>query len=168
MPRKRSGHSVPRVIARLTPTLYAQRMSTPTEQDMGPVERAIAGEVRACIARAKLSQKQIYEQLGWSQSYFNRRYNGHTPWSSGELLKVMNAIDEDITRVYAAGALALAAEAKKNKRKARKTYPCLSDSELAVGESLRGRWSARGLAMGSKLFPHLVFGARIDGTASAA
>lgn len=113
-----------------------------TDDVMSPVDLAIAAEVRASIARKGLSQKAIYERFGWKQAYFNRRYQGRVPWSSSDLLRVMNIVDEDITRVYAAGAAALEQEQHK-------TNLCLSHSDLVVSE--RGFWARRGYELATAL-----------------
>lgn len=113
--------------------------------EMKAVRLAIAGEVRASIARKRLSGSEIARQLGVEQTWFSRRYSGRVPWTAAELQLVMDIIDEDITRVFAAGQAA--------RQVARKTNPCLSES-ATVGSEHLGEWARRGLEMGRRLFPH--------------
>lgn len=109
------------------------------------MREAMAGEVRAIMARKSISGTEVARQIGVEQTWFSRRYKGKIAWSAPELKLVMDAINEDVTNVYAAGALAL--------EQHRHTNPCLSDSASVGSENLNG-WARRGAELGRRLFSH--------------
>ncbi|RBO73474.1 hypothetical protein DSP71_04785 [Microbacterium sp. H6] len=45
------------------------------------IKHHVAAEVRAAIARAGLTHKQVAEAIGMAEATFSRRANGHTPFS---------------------------------------------------------------------------------------
>lgn len=129
--------------------IYSQRMTTSAETaPMRAVNEAIAGEVRAIMARKDIRGTDVARAMGVEQSYFSRRHSGKTPWSAAELKLVMDILDEDIVKVYAAGAAAL--------ESIRPTNPCLSDSAQLGSGHLSG-WAARGLELARRLYPHLIY-----------
>lgn len=111
---------------------------------MRAMRLAIAGEVRAIMARKGISGTDVARQLGVEQSWFSRRYSGKTAWSAAELKLVMDAVDDDITKVYAAGALAL-------EQSSRPTNLCLSEEDRIGSKGING-WARKGLELGERLF----------------
>jgi hypothetical protein len=81
---------------------------TPRAKTRAPRERltqeqwqqAIAGELRAIMARKKIMQKDIMGILGIHEpSYISRRMNGTMPLTVPELVVLCDYFDEDITVV---------------------------------------------------------------------
>jgi hypothetical protein len=91
---------------------------------------AIAAEIRARMAKKRLGDGDIAPYMGVTQTYFNRRKNGHTSFTAQELLKVCDIMDVDYTEVVAAA-------------KASMTNPCLSRSDELLSEQLTD-WCRRG------------------------
>lgn len=58
-------------------------------------QQAIAGAVRAAMARRKCSQKSLRTALGWSVSFLGRRVSGEVDFSVSELVAVAQAIGVD-------------------------------------------------------------------------
>ena len=110
---------------------------------------AIAAEVRAMMAKKRVTSTDMATMLGVKKGWFSRRYTGDTPWSAGELHTVMDLLNEDITRCFAAGQAALEA--------ARKTNGCLSDSGKSTAKRFLfgADWRMRGLELGERLNPEL-------------
>lgn len=114
---------------------------------MKAAREAITAEVRASIARDGRSHTELREAMGVSQTWFSRRYTGAVPWSTEEALALFNILDDDITRVLAAGTLAMA----EVEQEERKTNLCLSDS-ATIGSAritTQGFWAQRGIARAS-------------------
>jgi transcriptional regulator with XRE-family HTH domain len=128
-----------------------------TTPEISVRERAIAAEVRAIMARRQVSGSELAREMGVDQTWLSRRTTGKVAFTAGELQQLMDILDEDIIRVFAAGAASLAAE--------RKTNPCLSDRENVCSEHL-GTWARRGLELGAKLYPGLFITDGADRTAA--
>lgn len=58
-------------------------------------QQAIAGAVRAAMARRKCSQKTLRTQIGWSVSFLGRRVAGDVDFSVSELITVARALGVD-------------------------------------------------------------------------
>lgn len=116
-------------------------------QQMKAVEQAQAAEIRAIMARKNINGTDVARKLGVEQSWFSRRYSGRVAFTAAEVQLVMDILDEDVTKVYAAGAAALAA--------LRKTNPCLSDSASLGYDDLTG-WARRGYELAQKLHPGVI------------
>lgn len=59
------------------------------------VKEATAEEVRALMARRRITQRQLSADLGWSAPYLSRRVTGETEFSVYELITVCLALDAD-------------------------------------------------------------------------
>jgi hypothetical protein len=116
-----------------------------TEADL-VMEQAMAAEIRRAIAGKNIPHNLIYERLGKTQSWFSRRYHGHTPWRASELKRVCDILDKNIVEVYAAGTAALIEKDLWSDT----TNLCLSHSGDLVDEQLD--WARRGyeLAIATK------------------
>jgi predicted transcriptional regulator len=106
-------------------------------------DNAIAAEIRVIFARRNIRQEDIWPQLGVSQSWLSRRLSGEVPMTTAELTRIMNVIDEDITRVIAAGTAAMIEAATA-------TNPCLSYSEYGSAQRISG-WARRGYELATWL-----------------
>lgn len=58
---------------------------TPPRAPKTPDER-VAGEVRAAMARHRVTGYQLAEALGMGRQSIQRRLDGKTPWRAGELI----------------------------------------------------------------------------------
>ena len=110
-------------------------------------QEAIAAEIRARMAKKRLGDDDIAPRMGVTQTYFNRRKNGHTAFKVQELLKVCDIMDVDYTEVVAAA-------------KASMTNPCLSHSEDMLAEGL-SEWCRRGYEFAAERYGQRP---RLDGT----
>jgi transcriptional regulator with XRE-family HTH domain len=73
-----------------------------------PVERAalheyVAGEIRAYLARARLSGRRAALQLGWTQPYMSRRLTGDIPFDVTDLEALAGLLDVPVTAFFGAG-----------------------------------------------------------------
>ena len=96
--------------ARGTPTLpardcLAQRydvgsraMSTP--QTRSPHE-VVAGEVRASLARQRVSGRAAARTLGWTSDYIHRRLDGRTPFDANDLVALAALLDVPVASFFA-------------------------------------------------------------------
>lgn len=82
------------------------------------VTETVIGEVRAHLARQRLTGKQAAARMGWSQAYISRRLTGDTPFDVadlaqlGELLDVAPAVffaGPEVRKVQSRSRLGLAA-----------------------------------------------------------
>lgn len=53
----------------------------------------MAGEVRAAMARQRVTGYQLAEQLGMGRQSMWRRLDGKTPWRAGELIAAAALLD---------------------------------------------------------------------------
>lgn len=58
-------------------------------------DEAIAGAVRAELARRRMSQQDLRTRTGWSRSFLARRINGEVGFSVGELVVIAKSINAD-------------------------------------------------------------------------
>ena len=64
--------------------------------DPAALNRAIAEEVRSLLARRRISQKALQDDLGWSRARVNRLVRGEQAWGILELLAVCDYLDVDL------------------------------------------------------------------------
>ena len=64
------------------------------------VDKAVAGEARARLARARLSNRWVAKQLGWSEFYLSRRLTGAVPFSVGDLAALADLLDVPIKAFF--------------------------------------------------------------------
>ena len=65
-----------------------------TQKRLGP---AVAEEVRALLARRRISGVQFAKQIGKSQPYFSRRLNGDVAFDLDDLEAIAKVLDIDVT-----------------------------------------------------------------------
>lgn len=58
--------------------------------------QAVAGAVRAEVARRQISQRELAVQLGMSRSSLNRRIRGEQAWDTDELHRVAELLKVDV------------------------------------------------------------------------
>ena len=68
--------------------------------DLDQVNRLIAGEVRAELARQMVSDEAIASFLGENQQWFNRRKNAHVAFSGAELAAVASFLGVDVSQFF--------------------------------------------------------------------
>ena len=56
----------------------------------------VSREIRAEMARQRISQLQLAERLGWSRAALSRRLTGGTGWSIDEADKVAEILGVDL------------------------------------------------------------------------
>ena len=67
--------------------------------DPAALNRAIAEEVRSLLARRKISQKALQDDLGWSRAKVNRLVNAEQNWGIQELLALCDYLDVDLAEL---------------------------------------------------------------------
>ena len=60
----------------------------------------VAGEVRATLARRRLSGRKVAQQLGWSPNYAHRRFSGETPLDVNDLVALAQLLDEPLSSFF--------------------------------------------------------------------
>lgn len=78
-------------------------------QESGPFARAISAEVRATLARQRLTVKELAHRAGLSESYLGKRLRDVAPLTLNDCEAVCNALGEDLL-AFAAAALDAAQE----------------------------------------------------------
>ena len=63
----------------------------------------MAGEVRAHLARARLSGRQAALQLGWTQPYMSRRLTGDIPFDVADLEAIADLLGIPVTALFEPG-----------------------------------------------------------------
>jgi transcriptional regulator with XRE-family HTH domain len=61
---------------------------------------AVAAEVRAGLARQKLSGVRAARKLGWTQNYISRRLSGSVPFDVTDLVAIAELLDIPVTRFF--------------------------------------------------------------------
>jgi transcriptional regulator with XRE-family HTH domain len=97
----------------------------------------IAEEVRAFMARDRLSQSDAARAMKMHQRALSRRLAGEVSFSAEELYWLADWMNRNIDEILAAA-------------KARTTNPCLSYSDQAAAE--RWTWARRGYDLAAKLY----------------
>jgi transcriptional regulator with XRE-family HTH domain len=69
-------------------------MDTPHAEMM---QRIVAGEVRAWLARRQRSGRSAALELGWTEPYLSRRLTGGVPFDVSDLAKLAELLDVPIT-----------------------------------------------------------------------
>ena len=65
--------------------------------DPEALNAAIAEEVRSLLARRRISQKQIQDDLGWSRARVNRLVHGEQTWGPADLLALCDYLQVDLS-----------------------------------------------------------------------
>jgi transcriptional regulator with XRE-family HTH domain len=76
-------------------------MSTPLRRV--PLSESVAGEVRAHLARARLSGRQAALQLGWTQPYMSRRLTGDIPFDVADLEAIADLLGIPVATLFDQG-----------------------------------------------------------------
>lgn len=78
-------------------------------QESGPFARAMSAEVRATLARQRLTVKELAQQAGLSESYLGKRLRDVAPLTLNDCEAICGALGEDLL-AFAAAALEAARE----------------------------------------------------------
>lgn len=74
---------------------YDPAMTTPTR-----LQRQVAEEVRALIARRRTSARQVAFALGWTEVYMSRRLNSRTPFDLNDLESIAGVLEVQIGALF--------------------------------------------------------------------
>ena len=61
---------------------------------------AVAGEVRAALARRRISARQAAREIGWKPAYIWRRLDGRTPLDVNDLVALAELLDVPVTTFF--------------------------------------------------------------------
>ncbi|MEU9022359.1 helix-turn-helix transcriptional regulator [Actinomadura sp. NPDC048394] len=67
---------------------------------MTTVRDQVAEEVRALLARRRLSARAAAQQLGWTPMYLSRRMNGSAPFNVDDLAALAQLLNVPITDFF--------------------------------------------------------------------
>lgn len=68
----------------------------------GPFARAISGEIRASMARKRVSGAQLATGVGRSQSYISKRLRGDAAFSANDVEDICRVLNEDLLELLTA------------------------------------------------------------------
>ena len=78
-------------------------------QESGPFARAMSAEVRATLARQRITVKELARLSGLSESYLGKRLRDVAPLTLNDMEAICNALGEDLL-AFAVAALEAAKE----------------------------------------------------------
>lgn len=67
----------------------------------GQADQLVAGEIRAELARQRMTQADLATQLGVSRPWLSRRLSGETPLSVGDMVVIAEALDVPVATLTA-------------------------------------------------------------------
>ncbi|MGH2866781.1 MAG: helix-turn-helix domain-containing protein [Solirubrobacteraceae bacterium] len=74
---------------------------TDASQRPGGLAARVASEVRANLARRRISASRAAKELGWSQPYLSRRLNGRAPFDVIDLERLAELLDIEVIDFFA-------------------------------------------------------------------
>lgn len=76
-----------------------------TQHDDGqlPAHEIVAAEVRAELARQRISGRQAARRLGWTQQALSRRLTGDIPFNVAELAELAGLLGIEVTAFFPQG-----------------------------------------------------------------
>lgn len=77
-------------------------MPSGKEAASGPLARAVSAEVRATMARHRISGAKLAGMVGMSQSYISRRLLDDAPFTLNDVEAICAALDEPLADFVAA------------------------------------------------------------------
>lgn len=85
----------------LDPTLDFQRSALDSTgmPDQATLADAVATEVRAEMARQRMSGRAVADALGVSHMYLSRRINGHVPFDVAELQRIAAVLGVPVSKL---------------------------------------------------------------------
>lgn len=75
-----------------------------TQPRMVTIHEAIAGELRALMARNRVTGTALAKLLGWKQQYLSRRLTGAVPLDVNELATIAEVFDVPVEQFFAEAA----------------------------------------------------------------
>jgi len=73
-----------------------------TDADMASLRAIVAGEVRAHLARQRISGRQAAVRLGWTAPYLSRRLTGEIPFNVADLEAIAHLLGIPVTSFFGA------------------------------------------------------------------
>lgn len=73
---------------------------TQRAEDELPTHQGVAAEVRAEMARQRISGRRAAMQLGWTQPYLSRRLTGEIPFNVAELSELAGLLEVPISAFF--------------------------------------------------------------------
>lgn len=77
-------------------TVTIMSMPTGKQQEPGPLARALSAEIRATIARKRITVKGLAKKAGLSESYLGKRLRDAAPLTSNDVEALCAALGEDL------------------------------------------------------------------------
>ncbi len=71
-------------------------MPSGKQQESGPFARALSAEVRATLARQRITAKQLAEDVGMSQNYLGKRLRDEASFTLNDMESICEALGEDL------------------------------------------------------------------------
>jgi len=75
---------------------YAMSMPTGKQQESGAFARALSAQVRATLARKRITAKQMAEDCGMSPNYLGKRLRDEASFTLNDIESICDALDEDL------------------------------------------------------------------------
>ena len=66
------------------------------QPESGPLARAISAEIRALMARQRLSGVRLADRAGLSRNYFGKRLRDEAPFTLNDVEAICKALGEDL------------------------------------------------------------------------
>lgn len=66
---------------------------------MMQLTQSVTQEIRAEMARRRLTQQELAARIRWNPGYLSRRLNGAVPWSTDDIDEIAAALDVDAWRL---------------------------------------------------------------------
>ena len=66
---------------------------------MTELSQTVTQEIRAQMARRRMSQRELATRLGWSQAYLSRRLTGDVPLSFGDVEQMAAELDISVLQL---------------------------------------------------------------------
>lgn len=66
------------------------------QQESGPFARALSAEVRAILARQRITVKRLAEDSGMSPTYLGKRLRDEASFTLNDIESICEALDEDL------------------------------------------------------------------------
>lgn len=89
---------MPATISRAA-TMY--RMPSGSQPDSGPFARAVAGEIRAAMARHRVSGAQLARDTARSQSYLSKRLRDEAAFTLNDVEDICRELGEPVASLLA-------------------------------------------------------------------
>ncbi len=65
-----------------------------------PAHERVAAEIRAELARRRLSGRKVARQLGWTEPYLSRRLTGSVPFNVSDLIALAELLEVPVNTFF--------------------------------------------------------------------